>query len=75
MKQPNADLRHLYLTERARTLYALPTPPTFPERLEGMIEAWEVRRREYAAPLCGIVVLHDTRQWQRSHTDEPKGAA
>lgn len=75
MQHDNDYLKHLALTERARTLYALPTPPTFPERLEGMVEAWEAHRREFAAPLCGIVVLHDTRQWQQAHSDEPKGAA
>lgn len=72
MKQPDT-LRALYYLERARTLYALPAPPSFPERLEGMIEEWEARRREFAAPLCGVTGIWTHPKWQAAHSEQVGG--
>lgn len=68
MKQPDT-LRTLYYLERARTLYALPEPPRWPERLVELVDEWEARRAEWGPVPENVVSLDEYRD------KHPRGGA
>lgn len=64
-------LRTLYYLERARTLYALPEPPRWPERLATLVDEWEARRAEWG-PVEAPENVVSLEEYRAAH---PKGAA